>query len=384
AVDPHVRLRTAQARCLGGHQIPQHRAGVGGLDARKRLRAVYEGGHRGAGDRRALGRGPSLPGRHRPVGDRPGARHRPTLRPGDDRRGHERHPVRVLRRRERLGRAGEDAEGARTRRRTGPGEIRAESGRVTMTEGDRTERRILIVGHRGAMAHAPENSLESYALAEEIGVDEIELDVRLSADEELFLLHDATLDRTAGDDSARDLGPAADLTLAQLRAVVLDSGRGVVTLQEMYQATDSVIQLEIKAPQTVPHLATFFEAHPEYAARTCLTSFKEDALYEAAQLMPQIPRGIIRHDLSRAEQFDGGWRALVEHTGASRICLGFDGLTEEVVQEFRGKGLELHVWPLRTVDDLHRALELGADGTTADDPALALEWLRELEATVRT
>lgn len=253
-----------------------------------------------------------------------------------------------------------------------------------MTEGVGTERRILIVGHRGAMAHAPENSLESYALAEEIGVDEIELDVRLSADEELFLLHDATLDRTAGDDSARDLGPAGDLTLAQLRAVVLDSGRGVVTLQEMYQATDSIIQLEIKAPETVPHLATFFETHPEYAARTCLTSFKEDALHEAAQLMPRIPRGIIRHDLSRAEQFDGGWRALVEHTGASRICLGFDGLTEEVVQEFRGMGLELHVWPLRTIDDLHRALELGADGTTADDPALALEWLRELEATVRT
>lgn len=253
-----------------------------------------------------------------------------------------------------------------------------------MAEGDRTERRILIVGHRGAMAHAPENSLESYALAEEIGVDEIELDVRLSADGELFLLHDATLDRTAGDDSARGLGPAGDLTLAQLRAVVLDSGRGVVTLQEMYQATDSIIQLEIKAPETVPHLASFFDAHPEYAARTCLTSFKEDALHEAAQLMPRIPRGIIRHDLSRAEEFEGGWKALVEYTGASRVCLGFDGLTERVVQEFRRKGLELHVWPLRTIDDLHRALELGADGTTADDPALALEWLREVESTVRT
>src|SRR5699024_11244189 len=130
-----------------------------------------------------------------------------------------------------------------------------------------------------------------------LGVDAIELDVRLSADGELFLLHDATLDRTAGDDSARGLGPAGDLTLAQLRAVVLDSGRGVVTLQEMYQDTDSIIQLEIKAPETVPHLASFFDAHPEYAARTCLTSFKEDALHEAAQLMPRIPRGIIRHEL---------------------------------------------------------------------------------------
>ena len=101
----------------------------------------------------------------------------------------------------------------------------------------------LIVGHRGAMAHAPENSLEGYALAERIGVDEIELDVRLSADEQLFLLHDATLDRTAGDDSARSRGPAGELTLAQLQQVVLDSGRGVVTLQEMYEATSTFIQI---------------------------------------------------------------------------------------------------------------------------------------------
>ena len=92
---------------------------------------------------------------------------------------------------------------------------------------------MLIVGHRGAMAHQPENSLASYALAEEVGVDEIELDVRLSKDDVLFLLHDETLDRTAGDDSARGLGPAADSTIAELQAAVLDSGRGVVTLAEM-------------------------------------------------------------------------------------------------------------------------------------------------------
>src|SRR5690625_6632337 len=131
---------------------------------------------------------------------------------------------------------------------------------------------MLIVGHRGAMAHAPENSLEAYALAEQVGVDEIELDVRLSADQQLFLLHDATLDRTAGDASARDRGPAAEMTLAELQSVVLDSGHGVVTLAEMYDATSTVIQLEIKAPETVPYLARYFEAHPADAERTVLRS----------------------------------------------------------------------------------------------------------------
>ena len=79
-------------------------------------------------------------------------------------------------------------------------------------------------------------------------MDEIELDVRLSKDGALFLLHDDTLDRIAGDDSARDLGPAAELPIARLQAAVLDSGRGVVTLAEMYEATHTAIQLEIKDP----------------------------------------------------------------------------------------------------------------------------------------
>lgn len=236
----------------------------------------------------------------------------------------------------------------------------------------------LIVGHRGAMAHAPENSLEGYALAEKVGVDEIELDVRLSADEQLFLLHDATLDRTAGDDSARDRGPAGDLTLAELREVTLDSGRGVVTLDEMYQATSTFIQLEIKAPETVPYLATYFAEHPEHARRTMLTSFKQDALHEAAEALPGVPRGVIRHDMARAEQFEGSWQGLVEHTSAQRLCLGLAGLTPEHVSAIRERGLELHLWPMRSLEDMREAMRHGADGVTADDPAEAIRWRREI------
>ncbi|PWH07394.1 glycerophosphodiester phosphodiesterase [Brachybacterium endophyticum] len=240
---------------------------------------------------------------------------------------------------------------------------------------------MLIVGHRGAMAHAPENSLESYALAEQAGVDEIELDVRLSADEQLFLLHDATLDRVAGDDSARELGPVADLTLAQLQSVVLDSGRGVVTLAEMYDATSTGIQLEIKAPETVPYLARFFAERPADAERTFLMSFKEDTLREAAELMPQVARGIIRKDLATANAFEGGWRGLVDRARAQRLAVGLLGLTEQDSAEIRGEGLELHVWPMQSLEDMRDAVRLQADGTTSDDPALALQWRREVVGT---
>lgn len=233
---------------------------------------------------------------------------------------------------------------------------------------------LLIVGHRGAMARLPENSLASYALAEHMGVDEIELDVRLSADGELFLLHDATLDRTAGDESARGLGPAAELTLTQLQEAVLDSGRGVVTLAEMYDATSTFIQLEIKDPATLPALARFFEERPADAARTALAGFDADAVRRAGELMPHIGRQIIVGDLSKAEAFEGGMWGLLAHTGANRFACGFPGLTREVVDELHERGIEVHVWPMRSIDDMRAALALGADGTTADDPAQAFAW----------
>ncbi|MFE6971328.1 glycerophosphodiester phosphodiesterase [Isoptericola sp. NPDC057653] len=227
------------------------------------------------------------------------------------------------------------------------------------------------------MTHKPENSLESYALAEHVGVDEIELDVRLSRDGELFLLHDATLDRTAGDDSARGLGPAADLTLAQLQAVRLDSGRGVVTLAEMYAATRTFIQLEIKDPATVPYLAAYFTAHPDDAGRTILTGFDPDALRHAADLIPTIGRCIIVKTIAVADEFEGGWRGLLDHTRSTRFACGFEGLTPRIVDAVHDLGLELHVWPLRTIDDMRRAVELGADGTTSDDPELARSWYEQ-------
>jgi glycerophosphoryl diester phosphodiesterase len=239
---------------------------------------------------------------------------------------------------------------------------------------------FIIVGHRGACEHAPENSLESYALAERIGVPEIELDVRLSADNQLFLLHDATLDRVAGDDSARGLGPAGELTLAQLQSVTLDSGRGVVTLAEMYDATKADIQLEIKDPATVPYLARYFAEHPDAAARTILTSFHANALHEAAELMPQMGRCIIVSAFPKAEEFEGGWRALLEYTGSSRFASGFEGLTPEIVREINALGIAVHVWPIRTIEDLRRGIEIGAEGGTTDDPALVYEWLGQLES----
>src|SRR5699024_7435360 len=121
-----------------------------------------------------------------------------------------------------------------------------------------------------------------------------------------------------------------------------------------------------------------FAAHPADAERTVLTIFQADALREAREPMPGIRRGISRHTLADAERFEGDWRGLVEYTAADRAAIGLKGLTEELTAQVREQEIELHVWPMRSLQDMQQAVRLQADGTTADDPQQAMQCLRDV------
>ena len=75
-------------------------------------------------------------------------------------------------------------------------------------------RRVVCYAHRGARAHAPENTLLAFALAFDLGADAIECDVQRSRDGQLVIIHDGTVDRTTG-----GAGLVAEHTLAKLRAL---------------------------------------------------------------------------------------------------------------------------------------------------------------------
>lgn len=230
------------------------------------------------------------------------------------------------------------------------------------------------------MAHEPENSLASFALAEAVGVDEIELDVRLSSDRELILIHDETLDRTAADDAARGLGPVSALTLAQLQSVTLDSGRGVVTLDEMYEATRAHIKLEIKDPAVTPYLAEHYVSRPQDARRTTVASFSAEVTRSVAELIPGVGRQLIMEGIAGVEHHDGGLWGALEHARATRLACGFAGVTPQLVEQLRAAGIEVHLWPVRTLDDMREAIGIGADGVTSDDPARAIAWREQVLA----
>lgn len=237
---------------------------------------------------------------------------------------------------------------------------------------------LAVVGHRGAMAEAPENTLASYRLVEEIGVDEVETDVRISADGQLLMLHDKTLDRVATEPQGKDLGPVNELPWSVISSVDIGNGERVPTLQQMYEATQSTIQLEIKDLRTIDGLVDYFADHPDHAARTLLTGFSTDAMAQVSTRLPDIPRGIIAFSWTDVLNHPGGAEALIKETGSTRVHSGWEGLTQEIVDQLHEDGFAIHGWPTRTKDDVQRALDLGVDGTTSDDPRTLKQWIAEL------
>lgn len=163
----------------------------------------------------------------------------------------------------------------------------------------------LVVAHRGANAAAPENTMEAYRLAVEMGADAIELDVHLTADGELAVMHDETLDRTTD-----HTGSIASLTMEQIRAA--DAGYGfeatdgsfpfrgqglqVPTLSEVLDWLPDGIGLvvEVKARgATDPTVEALRASRVRAAAAVSLISFDEQAIDRAHELDPGLPTGYL-------------------------------------------------------------------------------------------
>src|SRR5215471_19656445 len=109
---------------------------------------------------------------------------------------------------------------------------------------ERERGRVWVVGHRGAMGYCPENTLASFERGLELGADWIELDVHLSRDGELIVIHDETLERTTNGH-----GLVRERSLSELRALDAGDGQHIPTLPEVLsfaRARATVVDIEIK------------------------------------------------------------------------------------------------------------------------------------------
>lgn len=208
------------------------------------------------------------------------------------------------------------------------------------------------------MGVEPENTLRSFLHAERAGMDAIELDLHLSKDGALVVMHDAELDRTTD-----GTGPIADRTLAELRELDAGQGERVPVFEEVLDAVRSPLQAEIKDVAAARALAEVMRRR-ELVGRVEVSSFHDEAVAEISALVPGV-RTVLIASRWGADVVD---RAVA--VGADSLALNIRRLTLEVVESAHTAGLGVIGWVVNTPDQLRLVRAFGLDGATTDFPEI--------------
>ncbi|MBT1104097.1 glycerophosphodiester phosphodiesterase family protein [Streptomyces sp. Tu10] len=208
------------------------------------------------------------------------------------------------------------------------------------------------------MGVEPENTLRSFVRAEASGMDAIELDLHLSKDGALVVMHDVDVDRTT-DGS----GPIAARTLAELRELDAGQGERIPVFEEVLDAVSSPLQAEIKDVAAARALADVIRER-DLVGRVEVSSFHDEAVTEIARLVPGVRTVLI------ASRWGADVVDRAKAAGAATLALNIRRLTLEVVEQAHSEDMKVIGWVVNTQDHLRLARALGLDGATTDFPEI--------------
>ncbi|MCG7344320.1 glycerophosphodiester phosphodiesterase [Sporosarcina sp. ACRSL] len=256
------------------------------------------------------------------------------------------------------------------------------------------EEGFLIIAHRGASAYEPENTIPSFKLAEHLDSDYVELDVHLTKDGELIVMHDDDVKRTT-----EAVGKIKDYTLAELKQLTANEDKGekvavsgkdeeayeIPTLQEVINEMEEDIRyvIELKDTEQYPgveeELVRLLKENDmigvdgQQYPKAVIHSFDEKALKQVHKIEPTIP-------LLQLISFEEGEEARISEeeledikTYASGISVSYEALTPPFVNTMKDEGLAVYGY---TVNDEEAALRLkamGVNGIHTDEPDILEE-----------
>ncbi|MDR2896595.1 MAG: glycerophosphodiester phosphodiesterase [Propionibacteriaceae bacterium] len=240
-----------------------------------------------------------------------------------------------------------------------------------------------IIAHRGASAKAPENTIPAFELARDLGADAIELDVQLTSDGEVVVIHDHKVDRTTDGQ-----GEVAAMSLDQLKSLDASAGRSgfakvtIPTLEEVFTAlADSSLTINIEIKEgAIPRvglaervLAIIDQRDWEY--RVAISSFNHMTLARIRQGGSLINTGVLFSDIL----FEPWNYAHQLWATALHPPFAYVDAVSDLLAESHNSLLEVNVWTVDAVDDIDRMLARGVDGIITDHPDLAVERRRLFE-----
>ena len=239
---------------------------------------------------------------------------------------------------------------------------------------------MIVHGHRGARFEAPENTIPGFRYALSLGLRAVEFDIHLTSDDQLVVIHDATVDRTTN-----GTGAISDLTFEQIRA--LDARSNFLdwpepcTVPTFAEVLDVIGQLETfeveiktdtpeRLERVVPLVLEELERR-QLPGDVIVTSFDTTALEILQRVAPDQPRGYI-----------GAWDspeflATAKRVGATRACIPFRTGRPELVRAAQEAGMTVTGWPTNTRKEFDEHMRRGVDTICTDAPTTVLEFLNE-------
>ena len=255
---------------------------------------------------------------------------------------------------------------------------------------------LRVIGHRGAAAFAPENTLPSFEHAMRVGADAVELDLHRSADGRLMVIHDPSLDRLT-----EGTGPVEERTLDELRAFdagyrfTTDHGKtfpfrgtgvGIPTLEEVLELLgDLPVVAEIKSAAAGHELGAWLQRSRNRGdrERILVGGFEREEVEPASRrarwhcaYQDELRTYVLLGKVGLGRRFaPAGCAAamLPERQGMLRI------VTPRFVRRAHADGMGVFVWTVNRADDMRRLLDWGVDGLVSDAPGRARRILDERE-----
>ena len=230
----------------------------------------------------------------------------------------------------------------------------------------------LVIAHRGASGTCPENTLAAFRRAAELGAHMIELDVQLTRDHEVVVMHDWTLDRTTD-----GTGAIGALTLADLRSLDAGAwfdarfrGEGVPSLAEVLAAVALPVNVELKpvGDDGLVERALAVVDAAGAAARVVFSSFDASSLVRLRGRASGARSGVLWEEAPIEDAV-----RLAERVGARTLHVRKDAITAAVVAAARAGGLGVLGWTVNDPRDYDRLDAAGVDGVFTDFPERFLQ-----------
>jgi glycerophosphoryl diester phosphodiesterase len=242
----------------------------------------------------------------------------------------------------------------------------------------------LVIAHRGDSAHRPENTLASFASGLEVGAAFAELDVHLTRDGEVVVIHDATLDRTTN-----GRGAIRDMTLAEIRRFSAGyptrfgsdyAGERIPTLGEVLGLLRDRARamIEIKPAAVTDDAEGGIEAHVVEEVRkagmekeVALISFERRALVRCRTLAPEILRGHLFERGKAGDMLTGA-----REVGSELIMPEKRLLSDDLRDRAREAGVKVATWVVDDPEELRRLMRFELYGIASNRPGDMLEALQ--------